>query len=130
MAISQKDADFDAEATNKLRQLKINSINSSILDASTRMHLLESTYRHQLYIWHRSRGIASCESSKSVIAEKLQRFCYAKAGLIYATAQTHKEVAQLIADNPSPRQRKLRAALAYRQFIDIVKVFVGLRSVF
>ena len=131
MVEAQSDADFDADAANKIRELAIRSMGSQSLSSATRTQLLDSIRDYELRQWRRSREIARCEMSKSVKENRLERFCRAKAaGLVYATAKAHAELGALIAEKPNARQRQRRASLAYRQFIDLVGVFVGLRGAF
>lgn len=125
---AQGDIGFDTGAANNLRRLVVNSPEAYSLNAGARSQVLASVNAYGETAWRRDFETAKCRADAD---EELRKFCGAKAaGLMYATAKLHAELGQLIADNPSPRQRERRTRLAYRRFMDLVGVFVGLRGAF
>ncbi|MEI2430013.1 MULTISPECIES: hypothetical protein [Lysobacter] len=127
----KKEDNFDRKAAQEARKLAIDSDAASRLDAAGRMRILDDLYRNQQEQWQSERETERCENSPIVQKKGLTRFCSAKAaGLMYAASKAHGELSSLIADRPNARQRQRRAELAYRQFMDLVGVFVGLAAAF
>lgn len=122
------DGKFDRDSTSLVREHIVRSMPEGVVGGMSRRELMEDIHRHELDEWLQTKSLERCEKAAS---DKLEKYCRSPAaGLMYAASQAHAELSGLIEGNPSDRQRQRAATLAYRQFISVVGVFVGLRASF